>query len=149
MDDEDVIRLRRVIGRLARLLNASSSTEGLSPTQASVLGLVVSRGPIGLAELAEVEGLNKTMLSRIVTALDGDGLVSRSADPADQRAARLDATAAGRRVMARVVKNRTEIVSAIVRGLPEEATVSLLEALPALEALADGLRASVGPGSRR
>ena len=37
MDDETVIRLRRVILRLARQLNAASAGEGLTPTQASVL----------------------------------------------------------------------------------------------------------------
>ncbi|HZO67568.1 MAG TPA: MarR family transcriptional regulator [Kribbellaceae bacterium] len=142
MDADEVIRLRRVIGRLARMLNASASTEDLTPTQASVLGLVVGRGPIGLAELAELEGLNKTMLSRVVTALDGAGLVRRLADPADQRAVRLEATAPGRRAMTRIVKRRTETVTAIVAGLPDEDTAKLLDALPALEALAEGLRGS-------
>ena len=43
MDDETVIRLRRVVLRLARQLNAASVGEGLTPTQASVLGIVTHR----------------------------------------------------------------------------------------------------------
>ena len=37
MDDDGVIRLRRVISKLARQLNASSTGAGLTPSQASVL----------------------------------------------------------------------------------------------------------------
>ena len=66
MDDDGAIRLRRVIGKLARQLNASSTGAGLTPSQASVLGLIVARGPMSLADLGELEGLNPTMLSRVI-----------------------------------------------------------------------------------
>lgn len=141
MDAEAVTRLRRVIGKLARLLNASSVGEDLTPTQASVLGLVVHRGPIGAAELTELEGLNPTMLSRVVSKLDNDGLLRRLPDPADQRAVQITATDAGRQVHQRVLAARTETVAKILDGLSPEVTDTLNEALPALEALAEGLRA--------
>jgi hypothetical protein len=51
IDPDDVARLRAVIGRLSRLLNASVADVGLTPTQLSVLGSVVRRGPIGVGEL--------------------------------------------------------------------------------------------------
>jgi hypothetical protein len=51
MDDEGAIRLRRVIIKVARQLNASSTGEGLTPSQASVLGLIVARGPMSLPDL--------------------------------------------------------------------------------------------------
>lgn len=140
MDAEAVTRLRRVIGRLARLFNASSASEDLTPTQASVLGLVAHRGPIGLAELTEIEGLNPTMLSRVVSKLDGDGLLRRLPDPADQRAARLEATDAGRQAHERIIRARTETVVKILEGLPPEVGDALRDALPALEGLAEGLR---------
>jgi DNA-binding MarR family transcriptional regulator len=140
VDAEAMTRLRRVIGRLARLLNASSASENLSPTQASVLGLVSYRGPIGLAELTEIEGLNPTMLSRTVSKLDNDGLVRRLPNPADQRAVQLVATDAGREAHARILQARTETVARILEGLPPEVGDALWEALPALEALAEGLR---------
>lgn len=144
MDAEAVTRLRRVIGRLARLFNASSASEDLTPTQASVLGLVTHRGPIGLAELTEIEGLNPTMLSRIVTKLDGGGLIRRLPDPADQRAVQLVATDAGRQAQERIIKARTETVVKILEGLPPEVGDALRDALPALEALAEGLRSERG-----
>lgn len=140
MDAEAVTRLRRVIGRLARLFNASSASEDLTPTQASVLGLVAYRGPIGLAELTELEGLNPTMVSRVVTKLDRDGLVRRGANPTDQRAVQLEATEAGRRTHERLLAARTQTVAKILEGLPPDVSATLVEALPALEALAAGLQ---------
>src|SRR5262249_31815700 len=102
MDAELVVRLRGVIPRLARLLNETSTGEDLTPTQYSVLALVRIRGPIGLAELAELEGINPTMLSRIVKVLDERGVVRRLPDPKDMRAARLEATPVGEQVHDRV-----------------------------------------------
>ncbi|MGB3444574.1 MAG: MarR family transcriptional regulator [Actinophytocola sp.] len=140
MDAENVIRLRRVIGRLARLLNAAPVSENLTPTQASVLAIVAHRGPIGMTELADIEGLNPTMLSRVVARLVDDGLVTRLPNPADQRAVQLEATDPGRDVHLRIIESRTETVVRILDGLSPDATDALLDALPALEALAEGLR---------
>jgi DNA-binding MarR family transcriptional regulator len=75
MDVELVARLRAVIGRLARQLNDASTGEGLTPTQYSVLALVRTRGPLGLTELTDLEGLNPTMLSRVIRVLDDSGLI--------------------------------------------------------------------------
>jgi DNA-binding MarR family transcriptional regulator len=135
-----VTRLRRVIGRLARLLNAAPVSENLTPTQASVLGIVAHRGPIGMTEVADIEGLNPTMLSRVVAKLVDDGFLTRQPAPADQRAVQLDATDAGRDVHLRIIKSRTETVARILDGLSPDVTEALHDALPALEALAEGLR---------
>lgn len=140
MDAENVTRMRRVIGRLARLLNAAPVSENLTPTQASVLGLVAHRQPIGMTELAELEGLNPTMLSRVVAKLVDDDMVRRMPDPADQRAIQLEATDRGHEVHRRIIDSRTETVAKILDGLSPDVTDALLDALPALEALAEGLR---------
>jgi DNA-binding MarR family transcriptional regulator len=142
VDAETVTRLRRVISRLARMFNATSASEGLTPTQASVLNLVAKRGPVGLAELTELEGLNPTMVSRVVSKLDADGLVQRRPDPADQRAVLLEATDDGRQTHERILAARTQTVAKILDGLPPDASAALADALPALEALAEGLRTS-------
>ena len=140
MDDETVIRLRRVILRLARHLNAASVGEGLTPTQASVLGIVTHRGPLGLTELTEIEGLNPTMLSRVVGKLDSFGLIRRLRDPEDFRAARVEVTPEGEQVYQRIAAQRAAILSERVAGLPPEQEAALIAALPALENLAEGLR---------
>lgn len=142
MDAREVSRLRQVIVRLARQLNATSTGEGLTPTQASVLGLINYRGPLGLAELTELEGLNPTMVSRVVRKLDEDGLIRRLPDPSDLRAARVEITAEGTLVNERVRALRTKAVSECVERLPEQTAKELLQALPAMEALAEELKAA-------
>jgi DNA-binding MarR family transcriptional regulator len=140
MDAELVGRLRAVIPRLARVLNDTSTGEGLTPTQYSVLGLVRVRGPLGLAELTELEGVNPTMLSRVIKALDERGLIRRMADPDDMRAARVAVTPEGERVHERVRNQRTRVLSDCLHGLPPDTTATLLKAVPDLEALAEALK---------
>ncbi len=140
MDVELVARLRGVIGRLARQLNATATGEGLTPTQASVLGLIAFRGPLGLAELTELEGLNPTMLSRVVRKLDEDGLVRKLSDPSDLRAVMVEITPAGTLVHERLRALRTQAVSECLERLPEHTASELLQALPAMEALAEELK---------
>ena len=140
MDAELVARLRGVIPRLARELNDTSTGEGLTPTQYSVLALVRSRGPLGLAELTELEGLNPTMVSRIIKVLDEGGLIRRMPDPTDLRAARLAATPMGEQVHDRVrAAAHPGPVRAPRPASPETAEI-LLAAVPAMEALAEAVR---------
>jgi DNA-binding MarR family transcriptional regulator len=145
MDTELVARLRAVIPRLARVLNDTSTGEDLTPTQYSVLALVRVRGPIGLTELTELEGLNPTMLSRIVKVLDERGLIRRMPDPDDMRAARVAATPAGEQVHDRVRAQRTKVVIECLQRLPPQTTAALLAAVPDLEALAEALKPPAKP----
>jgi DNA-binding MarR family transcriptional regulator len=135
MDAEAVTRLRAVISKLARRLNASATHEGLSPTQASILSLIVSQGPIGLPRLVEIEGVHPTMLSRVVGKLVDAGLIRRSQDPDDQRSVLVEATRLGRSTHVRIKAQRAAVVSAFVGELTPEHAAALEAALPALEAL--------------
>jgi DNA-binding MarR family transcriptional regulator len=148
MDADGVTRLRGVIGRLARQLNASSTGEGLTPSQASVLGLVVFRGPLSLADLADLEGLNPTMLSRVVGKLMTMELIRRIPDPADLRSASVVSTPAGQEIDRRIKAQRAAVVSQCVDQLTDRQEEALAAALPALEALAEALKKSARPAAR-
>lgn len=149
MDDDGAIRLRRVIGKLARELNSSSTGAGLTPSQASVLGLIVARGPLSLGELGDLEGLNPTMLSRVISRLQALGLIDRIPDPADLRSASVLSTAAGQRVDHEVKARRAAAVSACLELLPAARVQVLTDALPALEELADSMRQTSRPQHAR
>lgn len=144
VDVEDVARLRIALARTARWLDRNSATDGLSRTQLSVLGSTARRGPLGLGELAEIEGINPTMLSRIVSKLDDAGYLQRLTDAADRRAAHVQVTEAGRRLHLRHRAERTALLSERLAGLPAEQRSALLAAVPALEALQQ-LAACAGP----
>src|ERR671935_2437150 len=72
---------------------------GLSAARLSALSVLVFGGPRTLGELAGAEHVRPATMTRIVQALEEDGLVRREADPNDGRVSRLYATAKGERVM--------------------------------------------------
>jgi DNA-binding MarR family transcriptional regulator len=151
VERETVERLRVALGITARHLRATEAGEGLTPTELSILATISRGGSLRLTELAEIERVNPTMLSRIAGHLVEAGLISREADADDRRAARVQATAAGTALHERIRAQRRASLAAHLDDLPEDDVRTLLAALPALEALADGLRRDTpGPyaGSR-
>lgn len=140
MDEDGAIRLRRVITLLARQLNASSTGAGLTPSQASVLGLIVARGPLTLTDLGDLENLNPTMLSRVISRLAAMGLIVRIPDPADLRSVSVLGTPEGKRVDQEIKARRAAAVSRCIELLPAARVSALTAALPALEELAETMR---------
>ena len=141
VDTETAQRLRMVFGRLARRLRPTEAglAADLTPTRVAVLLNTVRNGPIRLAEVADQEGLNPTLLSRTVAHLAQDGLVTRTADESDRRSAWLDATPTGRELAARIRDQRTHAVQEALRELAAADRELIEAALPALEHLAERL----------
>lgn len=142
LDLDTAARLRMTIGRLSRRLRSTAAARdaGLTPTAISVLLSVVRLGPVRLAELADSEGVNPTMLSRVVATMVQDGLLERSHDVGDRRAAWVEATAAGRKLAERMRGERTGAVNLALEALSEADRRRIEKALPALEALAEELK---------
>lgn len=138
-DGDDITRLRIALGRISRFLDRRSRGDRFTRTETSVLASVVRLGPLRLSELADVEGVNPTMLSRIVGKLEEQGLLLRRPDPADGRAALVEVTEAGAAEQQRLRAERSELLTARLAALPGVRAAELLTALPALEALADEL----------
>ena len=142
IDIETAARLRAVIGRLSRRLRPTSAgiAAGLTPTRVSILLTVVRDGRARLSEISEAEGINPTMLSRVVADLVDAGLLERTSDERDRRAAWVDTTPAGRRVAERMRRERTDAVDTALDALGEADRRRIEEALPALERLAQHLK---------
>lgn len=136
-DADIVVRLRSGVMRLGRRLRRTEAAASLAPSAADVLGSVVRIGPVGLTALAETENLNPTMLSRLVAKLEDTALVARIPDPADGRAAFVDATAKGRALHAEIQRERTEALRSAVSALSEKDQAVLEEFLPVLERLVE------------
>jgi DNA-binding MarR family transcriptional regulator len=137
---DTAIRLRTAISRLSRRLRPTQAATGLTPTQISVLVTVVLEGPVKLAELGTREGLHPTMLSRIVAQLAQLELVRRTEDPDDRRAARVEATASGKRLQEKMRQQRNDALVAEISVLSPGEHDRLVAALPALELLAERLK---------
>jgi len=141
-DLDTAARLRVAIGRLSRRLRttAAGSAAGLTPTRISVLLTVVRAGPVRLSALAESESLNPTMLSRVIADLADAGLVARTSDDGDRRAAWVEATDDGRQLAERMRRERTDAVNAAMEDLSPHDRRLLEKALPALERLGEALK---------
>jgi DNA-binding MarR family transcriptional regulator len=146
VDIETAARLRAAIGRLSRRLRptAAGAAAGLTPTRVTVLLDVVRRGPARLADVASAEGINPTMLSRVVADLVEAGLIERANDELDRRTVWVKATPAGRRLAERMRRERTDAVNVALEGLTEAERQMVQRALPALEALAEQLGSERG-----
>ncbi len=142
IDLDTASRLRVAVGRLSRRLRptAAGIAAGLTPTRISVLLNVVRSGPIRLSELAESEGINPTMLSRVIAEFVDGGLLERTSDEGDRRAAWVQATAAGRRLAERMRRERTDALNVALGELSERDRRAVQRALPALESLAEQLK---------
>jgi DNA-binding MarR family transcriptional regulator len=146
LDLETAARLRAVIGRLSRRLRPTPTAReaALTPTRSSVLLTVVREGQIRLSDLAAAESVNPTQLSRAVGQLVDDGLVERSADQGDRRAAWVKPTAAGKRLAERIRRERTDALNVALEGLDPAERERIVLALDSLERLAEQL----GEGDR-
>lgn len=133
-------RLRVAIGRLSRRLRRAASDVPLTATEIAVLSTTARMGPVGLGRLAAEEAMNPTMLSRVVRTLEGAGLLRREGDPEDRRAAKVDLTAEGHRLVDRVRHERADALARALDRLGEADRAVLTGALPVLEALAEALR---------
>ncbi|MFC4950157.1 MarR family winged helix-turn-helix transcriptional regulator [Pseudonocardia sp. GCM10023141] len=126
-------------------MNRSSSVAGLSQTQASILSIVVDRERVRASTIAETEGLNPTMVSRILTQLCADGLVDRLPADADARTVIISPTPAGRERSAHIQLFRVAALQRVVDDLPSETVTHLHAALPALEEFSHAMRRAVSP----
>jgi DNA-binding MarR family transcriptional regulator len=132
-------RLRIVVGKLSRRLGAPGAGSGFTPSQLSVLGTLTRQGPLRLSELAAVEGINPTMLSRIVGKLDDAGMITRRADDTDRRAAHVEITERGTAAFAAIRARRTAVLATGLAELSTDHAAALADALDALEALVAAL----------
>lgn len=118
--------------RLVRFTRQVATAGGLSMAAASVLSRLLREGPQRLTELARAEGASQPGMTQLVTRMEREGLVRRSASAADRRGVVVEPTGAGAELI-RV--RRTERAAALRRMLdrldPRERE-AVLVALPAL-----------------
>jgi DNA-binding MarR family transcriptional regulator len=139
---ESAQRLRQAIGKLHRWLRVTDASRaaGLAPARVSALLNVERNGPLRLSRLAEDEGINPTMLSRMVGDLVDAGLLERTSDAEDKRAAWVGVTPAGRELVQQLRRERTAAVDAALATLDPDDAAQIEAALPALERLAERLK---------
>jgi DNA-binding MarR family transcriptional regulator len=118
-------RLHSASIHLLRRVRRVDEETGLSAARLSALSVLVFGGPTTLGRLARAEQVSAPTMSRLVDALEREGLVTRGADERDGRAVLVAATAEGERILVEGRRRRTEELA----GLFEELSADELEIL--------------------
>jgi DNA-binding MarR family transcriptional regulator len=101
---------------LRRVREVDAKAMGISPARASALSVLVFGGARSLTELAAAEQVTSATMSKLVTAMEGEGLVRRYPDVNDARSIRIEATAKGRRILERGRKRRLDLLEQLLGG---------------------------------
>ena len=95
-----VQRAARIVGRR---YDQAFRPLGLTNGQFSILMALSRPEPAGMAELAEILGMDRTTLTAALKPLERRGLLQLEADTRDRRARRMALTDAGRTLVSEVV----------------------------------------------
>jgi DNA-binding MarR family transcriptional regulator len=120
--------LHSVAVRLLRQVRRVDVGMHLDGPRASLLSVLVFAGPQPVTRLAKIEQVTPPAITKLVTALEGDGLVSRERSPDDRRLVLVVATAAGRRLLEQGRAARVRAVADLLDGASLDDLVTLRDA---------------------
>lgn len=127
--------LGEVLARLYGFLRRAVFPEGMSLTQALVLGTLRERGPQRVTDLAGIEGVRQPTCTALVNTLEAEGWVARRVDASDRRAVLVELTQSGREVLDGLTAARARILDRYLAGLSDEERAVLASAVPGLTRL--------------
>jgi DNA-binding MarR family transcriptional regulator len=128
-------RLHSAAIHLLRRVRKVDEESGLSAARLSALSVLVFGGPMTIGELARVEQVSAPTMTRLVQALERDGLVARERHEEDGRAVTLRATDEGRQILERGRERRVAELATLLERLAADELHALGEAAEAIEAL--------------
>ncbi len=108
----------QVIGRRDRHLNQALRPFGVRVPEWRALGLLYSRRGLSMSEVADAAAIDPTTLSRTIAQLVEEGLIVRLSPVGDKRVTRLALTAAGTRLVERILPIVFRLNEVAFAGLP-------------------------------
>lgn len=135
---ELAMRLRIAFALIARA-QRQEVPELLTPVQTSALYKVETYGPIRIGDLAACEQVAGPTMSRVISSLESAGLVTRKQDPTSARSSCVTITAAGRKQIDAVRRDRTHVMARRLAELEPKHRRTLGAALQAIEALVESV----------
>lgn len=126
-------RLHSAAIHLLRRIRRTDESTGLSPARLSLLSVLVFGGPSTISELASAEQVSVPSISRLVAALEADGLVERASDPGDRRLVFVAATKEGARLMLAARRARVDYLARRLDELPPTQVALLGQAAEVIE----------------
>lgn len=124
--------------RLGRRLRAERPLNSVPLSQLGALTHLARRGPMPAARLAELMRLQPQSLTRLIAALEEDGLISRTPGEIDRRTILLEITKTGRAAVRHdLAARRAWLEKALQKVLTADERRLLEAASPAMIKLAD------------
>jgi DNA-binding MarR family transcriptional regulator len=99
---------------LRQVREVDAEAMGISPARASALSVLVFAGARSLGELAAAERVTAATMSKLVSAMEAEGLVRRYPDVNDARAIVLEATPKARRILERGRARRLDLLEGLL-----------------------------------
>ncbi len=124
-----------VLEHLVTFIRQVSTAGGLSVPASSTLNRLGRDGPHGLTELANAQGVSQPGMTQLITRMEREGLVRRTANSDDRRAVLVEATAAGLELLERRRAERTDALQHMLDRLDPQDRAAIAAALPALARL--------------
>jgi DNA-binding MarR family transcriptional regulator len=122
-----------------RVREVDAKSMGISPARASALSVLVFGGARSLTELAAAEQVTTATMSKLVTAMEAEGLLRRYPDVNDARSIRIEAMAKARRILERGRARRLDLLERLL----VDATTAEIDAVRiAAEALEQALESA-------
>jgi DNA-binding MarR family transcriptional regulator len=118
---------------LRRVHEVDAAAMGISPARASALSVLVFGGSRSLTALAGAERVTLATMSKLVHAMEADGLVRREQDADDGRAITLHATPKGRRTLERGRARRLDLLEELLMGATESEIAAVRTAAEVVE----------------
>lgn len=118
-----------LLRRVARVDDAA----GVGRAQLSAMSVLYFTEPLTLRELADAERVTPPTMTRIVDALERDGLARRDPHPTDGRAVRIVLTAKGRRRFERARQRRLEVLDELFAHASQAELATLARAAEVVE----------------
>ena len=124
--------LRHTIARAARRLRQEAGGE-LSPSLTAALSTVELHGPLTPSELAARERIQRPTTTRILSRLEEQGLIERTADLYDRRSSLVAVTDGGRELLEQLRTRKTAFLAERLETLEPEERATLERAADILE----------------
>ena len=130
--------LRLAVMRFSRRLRSQRVDTSVTLTHLAALSTLKRNGPMSPGELAAHERVQPPSMTRVVVALEGMGLVTRTPHPTDGRQVIIGLTAAAEDLLAAEARAREAWLSSRLQELTADERVVLREAAEIMEKLAGG-----------
>src|SRR6478672_1753300 len=112
--------LRLAVMRLSRRLRNPRVNTSVTLTHLAALSTLKRHGPMSPGELAAHERVQPPSMTRVVVALEGKGLVTRTPHPTDGRQVIIDLTPAAEALLSDEARAREAWLTGQLQQLPRE-----------------------------